>query len=115
MNTRLIALAIGFVSAAARAAGMNDDPHALDTVNVQSSPKLVVDCRDAKLPGYAAVGALLDTNNSTVLYAARARMRRTVQHDCTRGIGSIAFAAAEDAKSDKTSSETLIVMANVSP
>lgn len=75
--------------------------------------KLVVD-RHAKLPGYTAVGALHDSNNSSARYAARESMRRTVQHDCTRGIGSIAFAAADHTTSDKTHDKTLVA-AVVSP
>lgn len=115
MNTTLIAaFAISFASFAAHAAGSNE-PAALDTINASASPRLVVECSDAKLPGYAAVGALLDTNNSTVLYAARESMRRTVQHDCTRGIGSVAFAAADGATSGKTHDKTLVAAVNVSP
>lgn len=114
MNTTLIAaFVVGFTSIAAHAAGTNETP-ALDTIQASASPRLVVECSDAKLPGYAAVGALLETNNSTVLYAARESMRRTVQHGCARGVDAIAFAVADRAAPGK-SPEKRLVAANVTP
>jgi hypothetical protein len=115
MNATLIAAFVaGFASISAHAAGPNDTP-ALDTIQASASPKLVVECSNAKLPGYGAVGALLDTNNSTVLYAARESMRRTVQHDCTRGVGTIAFALADRATPGKASEKRLVAAADVTP
>ena len=99
MNAKLIAFAIGFASIAAHAAGA-DETTALGTVSAHASSNLVVACSDATMPSYARVGALLDTNNATVLYAARENMRRTVQHHCMRGVRSVTFALAATATPD---------------
>ena len=111
MNTTLIALAIAFASVSANA----NEPASLETIQARVSSKLVVSCSDEKLPSYANVSALLDTNNATVLHAARESMRRSVQHFCTHGIDSIAFAAADRATSKQTPDQMLAAVVNVSP
>ena len=72
MNTKLIALAIGFASIAAHAAGTDETP-ALGTISAHASSKLVVACSNETMPSYARVSDLLGTNNASVLYAASSR------------------------------------------
>jgi hypothetical protein len=93
MNTKLIvaAMTFGFASVTAHAAGHNDTP-TLDTINA-NVPRFVVNCHDEKLPGYVAIGNVLDTNNAGVLYDTRQAMHRVVEHECAHGIDHVAFVA----------------------
>ena len=69
-------------------------PAPLDPVHVGT--RLVVDCRAERLPPLRAIGAVLDTNNASRIYAERERLMRAAHRECLRGAAYVMFVRDAD-------------------
>jgi len=96
MNILRLTLAVlTFAAAHVHAA---EHPSALSEVSVNGSARLVVDCSNQRLPSLRAVGAVLDTNNASLLHVQRERLIDTAHRACMRGVASVAFVRDADAR-----------------
>jgi hypothetical protein len=84
--TILVAAANG---AAATGSAASSDT-ALGAVTVTGA-RVVVDCRNERLPSQRAVGEVLDTNNGSRIYAERERLVHYAHRECLRGAASVTF------------------------
>jgi hypothetical protein len=91
MNILRLSIAILTFAAANVQAGESAAPTSLNQVTVHDNARLVVDCRDERLPTQRAVGQVLDTNNGSRVYAERERLVHTAHRECLRGASSVAF------------------------
>jgi len=80
---RLSLTVLTFAAANAQAAGHTTQT-ALDSIAVNGSPRLVVDCR-------AQARQVLETNNASRLYVERERLAHIAHRECMRGVASVAF------------------------
>ena len=64
---------------------------ALDSIDVNGSSRLVIDCRAEHLPTLRAVGGVLETNNASRIYVERERLAHIAHRECLRGAASVAF------------------------
>jgi hypothetical protein len=87
---RLSLAALTFAAANVQAAGHTTQT-ALASIDVNGSPRLVIDCRSEHLPSLRAVGDVLDTNNASRIYAERERLAHIAHRECLRGVASVAF------------------------
>jgi hypothetical protein len=92
---RLTLAALTFAAANVSAA---EHPAALSQVSVNAGARLVVDCSVQRLPSLRAVGAVLDSNNASLLYAQRERLTHSAHRECMRGAASVAFVRDDDAR-----------------
>lgn len=87
---RLSLAALTLATANVHAAGQSSQT-ALDSINVNGSPRLVIDCRAEQLPSLRAVGTVLETNNASYIYAEREKLAHVAHRECLRGAASVAF------------------------
>ncbi|HET7063894.1 MAG TPA: hypothetical protein VFI49_06415 [Rudaea sp.] len=87
---RLSFAALTLAAANVHAAGQTSQT-ALESVDVNGSPRLVIDCRAELLPSMRAVGAVLETNNASYIYAEREKLAHIAHRECLRGVASVAF------------------------
>jgi len=66
-------------------------PTSLDQVSVRDDARLVIDCRNERLPTQRAVGRVLDSGNAALVYAERERLVHIAHRECMRGASSVAF------------------------
>jgi len=52
---------------------------------------LVIGCGEHRLPTLASVGAVLDTNNASVIYGEREKLLHIAERECRRGHGEVVF------------------------
>jgi hypothetical protein len=64
---------------------------ALESINVNGGPRLVIDCRAERLPSLRAVGNVLETNNASYIYAQRETLAHIAHRECLHGVASVAF------------------------
>ena len=93
---RLSLTVLTFAATNVQAAGQTTQT-ALDAVRVNGSSSFVVDCRAERLPSLRAVGAVLETNNASRLYAERERLLHIAHRECMHGIASVTFVREADA------------------
>ncbi len=86
---RLSLAALTLAAANVHAAGQ--DQTALESINVNGSPRLVIDCRAEQLPSLRAVGNVLETNNASYIYVEREKLAHVAHRECLRGVASVAF------------------------
>ena len=80
------------VTAAAHAQAADPAAHAaLGAITVREGGRVIVDCRNERLPNLHQVGAVLGTNNGSRIYAERERLVHAVHRECMRGAESVAF------------------------
>ena len=78
--------------AAATAQAADQTPRtALQSVSVRDGARVVVDCRDERLPSLRLVGDVLETNNASRIYSERERLVHIAHRECMRGSASVAF------------------------
>lgn len=82
------ALAVAAVNAGA---GELPSATSLKPVGVHAESRLVFDCSPERLPSLRAVGALLDTNNGSKIYAERGHLVLTGHRECRRGAARVVF------------------------
>ena len=92
---RLSFAALTVLAANAHAAGQTSQT-ALESINVNGSPRLVIDCRAERLPSLRAVGNVLETNNASYIYAEREKLAHIAHRECLRGVASVAFVRDAD-------------------
>jgi hypothetical protein len=63
----------------------------LNRVMVRDQGRLVVDCRDERLPTMRSVGEVLQINNGARIYAERERLAHFAHRECLRGAPSVTF------------------------
>jgi hypothetical protein len=91
MNILTLGLAtLAFAAANVHAAGQTPQT-ALESIGVNSSARLVIDCRAEHLPTLRAVGNVLETNNASYLYAEREKLAHIAHRECLHGVASVAF------------------------
>ena len=98
MNATLrisLALALLTTAAAPLRAAEPSARAALEPITVRDSGRVVIDCRDERLPSLQKVGGVLGTNNGSQIYAERERLVRAAHRECMRGAGSVAFVRDE--------------------
>jgi hypothetical protein len=66
-------------------------PASLDQVSVRGDTRLVIDCRNERVPTQRAVGRVLDNGNGALVYAERERLVHIAHRECMRGASSVAF------------------------
>jgi len=86
LSFAILTLAAGNVRAAEAVV-----PTSLGQVDVHNSARVVIDCRNERLPTQRAVGQVLDTGNSALIYAERERLVHIAHRECMRGAASVAF------------------------
>ena len=84
-HTRLCFAILALVATSVHAGA----PAPLDPVHVGAS--LSIDCRAESLPSLRAVGAVLDTNNASRIYAERVRLIHEAHRECLRGAARVRF------------------------
>jgi hypothetical protein len=95
MNILRLTLAVlTFAAANVQAA---EHSAALSQISVHGSARLVVDCRDQRMPSLRAVGAVLDTNNGSLLYTEREHLLHVAHRECLHGVASVAFVRDDEA------------------
>ena len=94
---RLSLAALTLAAANVHAAGQISQT-ALESVDVNGHPRLVIDCRAEHLPTLRMVGDVLETNNASRIYAERERLAHIAHRECLRGVASVAF--VRDASAD---------------
>jgi len=67
------------------------DPVTLTAVDARHEPRLVIGCGEHRLPTLASVGAVLDTNNASVIYGEREKLLHIAERECRRGHGEVVF------------------------
>jgi hypothetical protein len=67
------------------------EPAALTSISVRDNVRVVIDCRNEHVPGLRAIGDVLETNNSSRIYAERERLVHTAHRECMRGLASVTF------------------------
>jgi hypothetical protein len=87
---RLSLAALTFAAANVQGAG-HATQTALQSIDVNASPRLVIDCRAERLPSLRAVGGVLETNNASRIYSERERLAHIAHRECLRGVASVAF------------------------
>jgi hypothetical protein len=87
---RLSFTVLTFAAANVQAAGQTTQT-ALESIAVNGNSRVVVDCRAERLPTLRAVGAVLETNNASYVYAERERLAHVAHRECMRGAASVAF------------------------
>ena len=90
MNILRLTLAVLTVAAAAHLHAA-ERATALSAVHVHGNDRLVVDCRDERLPNLRAVGQVLETNNASQIYAERERVIHIAHRECMRGAANVVF------------------------
>jgi hypothetical protein len=91
MNILTLGLAaLAFAAANVQAAGQTPQT-ALESIDVNSGARLVIDCRAEHLPSLRAVGNVLETNNASYLYAEREKLAHIAHRECLHGVASVAF------------------------
>jgi len=92
---RLSLAALTVVAANVHAAGQTSQT-SLESIDVNGSPRLVIDCRAEHLPSLRAVGNVLETNNASYIYAEREKLAHIAHRECLRGVASVAFVRDAD-------------------
>jgi photosystem II stability/assembly factor-like uncharacterized protein len=92
---RLSLTVLALAAANAHAAGQTWQT-ALESIDVNGSPRLVIDCSAEHLPSLRAVGAVLETNNASYIYAEREKLAHVAHRECLRGVASVAFVRDAD-------------------
>ena len=92
---RLSLAALTLLAANVHAAGQTSQT-ALDSIDVNGRPRLVIDCRAERLPTLRAVGTVLETNNASYIYAEREKLAHIAHRECLRGVASVAFVRDAD-------------------
>ena len=87
---RLSLAALTLAAANVQAAGQTAQT-ALESIDVNGSPRLVIDCRAEHLPSLRAVGDVLETNNASRIYSEREGLVHIAHRECLRGVASVAF------------------------
>jgi hypothetical protein len=91
MNILTLGLAaLAFAAANVHAAGQTSQT-ALESIDVNSSARLVIDCRAEHLPTLRAVGNVLETNNASYIYAEREKLAHIAHRECLHGVASVTF------------------------
>jgi hypothetical protein len=96
MNILRLSLAALICATANVPAAGHTTQTALQSIDVNASPRLVINCRAEHLPSLRAVGELLDTNNASRIYAERERLAHIAHRECLRGVASVAFVRDAD-------------------
>ena len=91
MNILRLSLAALTFAATHAHAGGHTTQTAFESIDVNGSPRLVIDCRAEHLPSLRAVAGVLETNNASRLYAERERLAHIAHRECLRGVASVAF------------------------
>jgi hypothetical protein len=84
---RLSAVLLTLAAANVRAA----EPAALTSISVRDNARVVVDCRNERVPSLRVIGDVLETNNASRIYAERERLMHTAHRECMRGVASVTF------------------------
>jgi len=87
---RLSLAALTLAAANVHAAGQASQT-TMDSIDVNGSPRLVIDCRAELLPSLRAVGNVLETNNASYIYSEREKLAHIAHRECLRGVASVAF------------------------
>ena len=91
MNILTLSLAALTLAAANVHAAGPASQTSLESIDVNGSPRLVIDCRAERLPSLRAVGNVLETNNASYIYAEREKLAHIAHRECLRGVASVAF------------------------
>jgi hypothetical protein len=84
---RLSAVLLTFAAASVQA----NEPAALTSISVRDNVRVVIDCRNERVPSLRTVGDVLETNNASRIYAERERLIHTAHRECMRGVASVTF------------------------
>ena len=84
---RLSVVLLTFATAGVQAAG----PAALTPISVRDNVRVVIDCRNERVPSLRTIGDVLETNNASRIYAERERLIHTAHRECMRGVASVTF------------------------
>ena len=96
MNILTLSLAALTLAAANVHAAGPASQTSLESIDVNGSPRLVIDCRAERLPSLRAVGTVLETNNASYIYAEREKLAHIAHRECLRGVASVAFVRDAD-------------------
>ena len=96
MNILTLSLATLTLAAANVHAAGQASQTSLESIDVNGSPRLVIDCRAERLPSLRAVGTVLETNNASYIYAEREKLAHIAHRECLRGVASVAFVRDAD-------------------
>ena len=88
MNAKALAIIIVAASAACNVAAADTS---LSTVAVRGDARVIVNCRDERLPSRQLVGELLESNNASYVTLQREFLVRTAHRECMRGADNVAF------------------------
>jgi hypothetical protein len=67
------------------------EPAALTSISVRDNVRVVIDCRNQRVPSLHVIGDVLETNNASRIYAERERLMHTAHRECMRGVASVTF------------------------
>lgn len=84
---RLSVVLLTFAGASVGAA----EPAALTSISVRANVRVVIDCRNERVPSLRTIGDVLETNNASRIYAERERLIHTAHRECMRGVASVTF------------------------
>ena len=91
MNILRFGLAVLALAAASAQAADRAAQTALQPVSVRDHGRLVIDCRDQRLPTMNSIGEVLQSNNAAHIYAERERLVHIAHRECMRGAATVAF------------------------
>lgn len=98
MNILRLSLATLTLATAANVQAGDDSAQTrLNPIAVRDNARLVVDCHDERRPSMPSVGAVLDTNNGSRIYAERERLLHIAHRECMRGVPRVAFVRDDSA------------------
>jgi len=67
------------------------EPAALTSISVRDNVRVMIDCRNERVPSLRTIGDVLETNNASRIYAERERLMHTAHRECMRGVASVTF------------------------
>ena len=91
MNILRLSIALLTFAATVAHAADRTSQTALDSISVRADARVVVDCRDERVPTLHSVADVLETNNGSRAYAERERLVHMAHRECLRGASSVAF------------------------
>jgi hypothetical protein len=91
MNILRLSIALLTYAAAGAHAADRTGQTALDSIAVRADARVVVDCRNERVPTLRSVADVLETNNGSRAYAERERLVHIAHRECLRGASSVAF------------------------
>lgn len=87
---RLLFSALAVAAVSAHASKLST-PISLKPIGVHADFRLVFDCSAEHLPSMRSVGALLDTNSGSRIYAQREHLVSSAHRECRRGATRVVF------------------------